>query len=169
MRSSQDIIGLPVIQRVDGKKLGIVRDLLFDDHQQCYGLLLESGKWVKRGQFIPANRVSALGQDAVMVEDSSAALPLDEAVEESMGFFSGDKKLKGRSVIQATGQELGMVENVYIGEELGKLIGYELSDGLISDLTEGRKVLHSHQPLTWGEDVLIAPSVGIELVDNRRR
>jgi uncharacterized protein YrrD len=42
-------------------------------------------------------------------------------------------------------------------EEVGTLIGYELSDGWISDLTEGRKWIKTHTPPVWGKDVLIAP------------
>ena len=64
--------------------------------------------------------------------------------------------LKGRSVLLTSGYELGVIENVYFMEEMGTIIGYELSDGWIDDLMEGRKVLKASEPLVWGQDVLIA-------------
>ncbi len=60
----------------------------------------------------------------------------------------------------SNGRELGMVEDVYFMEDMGILMGYELSDGFISDLREGRKVFRPNSPLTWGEDVLIASMEG---------
>lgn len=160
MRKSQDVIGLPVIHVATGKRLGTVRDLLFDEQQRMVGLLLENGGWIRRGRFIPFTRIASLGADAVILDSEEDIYPLDEGEQGWFGLLTGQRKLKGRPVMMSNGRELGMVEDVYFLEGMGTLMGYELSDGLISDLREGRKVFRPDSPLTWGEDVLIASMEG---------
>ncbi len=167
LRKSQDVIGLPVIQVNTGQRLGVVRDLLFDEQQILRGVLLENGGWVRRGSFIPSERIASFGADAVIVDSEEAVLPLDEEQQRWIGLLSGQRKLKGRQVMMANGEELGIVEDVYFKEDLGTLVGYELSDGFLADIREGRKVLQPTDQLTWGEDVLIAPTVGISIQDAR--
>ncbi|QKG85072.1 photosystem reaction center subunit H [Kroppenstedtia pulmonis] len=155
MRKSQDIIGLPVIHVNTGKQLGRVKDLLFDRQQYLRGVLLESGGWVRRGRYIPTERIGSLGEDAVMVNSEADILPLNEAQNQWVGLLTGQRKLKGLPVMQSDGRELGMVEDVYFMEEMGTLMGYELSDGFINDLRLGRKIYQPDSPLTWGKDALI--------------
>lgn len=102
-----------------------------------------------------------------MVDSDQVILPFDRNAEEWISIYNGENKLKGRPLLTAGGCEMGMVENVYFMEEVGTLIGYELSGGLISDLAEGRKVVKTTHPLTWGKDVLIAPHDRIEVKDAR--
>ncbi|SMO63073.1 PRC-barrel domain-containing protein [Melghirimyces algeriensis] len=159
MRSSQEVIGLPVIHLQTGKRLGTVQDLLFDADQQMIGVLLEHPGWIRRGRYIPFFKIRSLGADAVIV-NSEADIHSVKENQDWHGLLTGQRKLKGRPVMLANGQELGMVEDVYILENRGILLGYELSEGLISDLTEGRKVFRPGSPLMWGEDVLIASMDG---------
>lgn len=156
MRKSQDIIGLPIIHVNTGKQLGAVRDLLFDREQQFRGLLVEMKGWMNRGKYLPADGIRSLGNDAVIVDREENIRPFDSAAGEWIGLLTGQSKLKGRTVMMADGSQLGMVEEVYLGQDLGTLWGYELSEGFFNDLMEGRKVIRPHTPLTWGEDVLIA-------------
>lgn len=157
MRKSQDIIGLAVIPLDTGKKTGTVRDLLFDNQQRFLGILMEEPGIFRRKRWIPAEKIRNMGKDAVMVDSEQSILPLSELGASFISLESGPFAIKGKPVLSPAGAELGVVENVYFLEEVGTLIGYELSEGLISDLTEGRKWLQTQSPLVWGEDVLIAP------------
>ncbi len=101
-----------------------------------------------------------------MVDSEDVVSSLGDEQREWVGLLSGDRKLKGRPVIKASGRELGWVEDVYFREEMGTLIGYELSDGFLSDVLSGRKVLKPGAlHLTWGKDVIIAPDEDIPLHD----
>ncbi len=166
MRKSRDVIGLPVIVSETGEQIGTVRDLLFDGRQNLRGVLLERDGWLRRGRFVAVENIAAFGADAVMIDSEDAVSPLGNEQREWVGLLSGDRKLKGRPVIKASGRELGWVEDVYFREELGTLIGYELSDGFLSDVLSGRKVLKPGAlHLTWGKDVIIAPDEDIPLQD----
>lgn len=163
MHKSQEVIGLSVVHLKTGKKLGVVRDILFDAKQRFCGLLLEDGGWLKRRRYIPKENIYAIGRDAVVIRHEAQILLLDETAKEWTGICSGQKKLKGLPILLASGYELGVIENVYFMEEMGTLVGYELSDGLINDLMEGRKVVRPNQPLIWGQDVLIAQTDRLEV------
>lgn len=157
MRKSQDVLGLPVISIGSGKEMGVVRDLLFDNRQHLFGLLLESKGWTKRRRYIPAERIVSFGLDAVTVDSEEAVRSLAADHDEVVGVCSGRRRLKGLPVMTTTGDELGRLENVYFMEEVGTLVGYELTEGFLSDMREGRKTLHSDENLTWGDDALIIP------------
>lgn len=166
MRKSRDVIGLPVIVSETGEQIGTVRDLLFDGRQKLRGILLEKEGLMRRGRFIAIENIAAFGADAVMIDSENAVSPLGDEQRNWVGLLSGDRKLKGRPVIMANGKELGWVEDVYFREELGTLIGYELSDGFLADVISGRKVLRPGTThLKWGKDVIIAPDEEIPLRD----
>ncbi|SDW65700.1 Uncharacterized protein YrrD, contains PRC-barrel domain [Marininema mesophilum] len=159
MRKSQDVIGLPVVHVKTGKRMGDVKDLLFDEEQRLRGLLLECGGWIRSGRFIPVERIRAFGVDAVILDSEADIFPLSRGQKAWMSLLTGERKLKGRPILSQCGQALGTVEGVYFREEMGILSGYELSDGFFNDLREGRKIYRPQVPLVWeGEDVLIAPA-----------
>ena len=164
MRKSQEVIGLSIIHLETGKKLGTVCDLLFDEQQKLRGIVMEEGSLFKRQKFIAADHVISIGKDAVVV-DNEQPFSSNPQNPNWMSVCSGEKKLKGRAILTSNGYEMGLVENVYFMEEMGTLIGYELSDGIINDIRDGRKWLKATTPLIWGEDVLIAPADQIEVKD----
>jgi uncharacterized protein YrrD len=163
LRTSQEVIGLAVYHQETGKKLGTVCDLLFDDSNKLRGLLLENGGWLKRRRFLPAEAILSIGKDAVVMKKGKTLQPLDSSLQQCYGLVTGDKALRGRSLLLTSGLQLGTVENVYFQEELGTLIGYELSEGWLNDLRFGRKMLKAKEPLIWGEDTLLANSGQIQL------
>lgn len=156
MQKSQEVIGLSVFHRKSGQKVGVVKDILFDASQCFMGLLLEDGGWFQRRRYIPNDNIVSIGRDAVIIEDRKRILPFDESTKDWTGVCSGQKSLKGQPVLLTSGHELGIIENVYFMEEMGTIVGYELSDGWLHDVVEGRKVLKTSEPLIWGRDACIA-------------
>jgi uncharacterized protein YrrD len=168
LRKSQEVIGLPILYLYTGKEVGTVCDLLFDgDSQQFQGVVLESGDFMKKRKYIPSDHITSIGKDAVVVDSQELILPIDATAKTWISLLSGEQRLRGRPIFLSNGYSLGMVENVYFLEEMGTLIGYEISDGLLHDLQYGRKMLKSDQPLLWGVDVLIAPEGQVHLQDAR--
>lgn len=165
MRKSQEVIGLSIFHLQAGKKIGTVLDLLFNDAKQLLGILLENGGLFKSRKYIPAEKIVSIGKDAVIVQKDARPLSLDKLNSTWIGLFNGQKHMKGRSILLSTGDEIGSIEGVYFMEEVGTLIGYELSNGLIDDFRHGRKILKTHKPLIWGDDVCIALSNEVEIRD----
>ena len=46
-------------------------------------------------------------------------------------------------MISEEGEPLGFLKDVYFQEEVGTIVGYEITDGFFSDITEGKQVIKS--------------------------
>lgn len=149
-----DVLGLPVMSLANGEEVGRVRDLLFDSNHSLKGVMMESRGLLHRKHFIPADQIHALGDDCLTIKDASALTSLHD--QDQRGCYTMGS-LKGKHVITRNGQELGQVKDVYFREELGSIVGYELSDGFLSDVMEGRKILKRPEQITYGKDALIVP------------
>ncbi|TCS83812.1 PRC-barrel domain-containing protein [Tepidibacillus fermentans] len=156
MRKVLDVIGLPVLDTSSGKMIGSVKDVYFNDEGSLMGIAVESKSFFSKTAFLSFENIGAIGDDAVTVGTKRLLSPLD-AIDHYHGFYSGKTLLKGQPIITTNGHELGHVEDVYFMEEMGKIIGYELSDGLLSDITEGRRVIEFPQKMIIGEDAMIVP------------
>lgn len=112
------------------------------------------GLW-RKGPFIPIEQILSIGEDALTVETDDMGSAIDPSAFHSI--IDGGDKLKGKPVITTHGVELGVVEDVYFREEMGTIIGYELTDGFFSDVTQGRKVLPKKETFTVGTDAIVVP------------
>lgn len=157
MKRARDIIGLPVICVQSGKQVGTVKDLLMGDEWQVEAVLLEPRHWFSATSCVLWKDVISLGDDAITIENEEAISRLDESLAYT-SLVNGGRKVKGMPVLTVNGQQLGIVDDVYLDQELGNnVIGYELTEGFISDWKEGRKWLPLPESVTLGEDVIIVP------------
>jgi uncharacterized protein YrrD len=151
------VIGLPVIALEAGQELGVVRDVLFDEDWRFQGLLVEVKAFFRRGRYIPSDSIHAIGEDCVTIVDEEDMLPA-QGLDHLNGFNSGPVKVKGKPVITSNGEHLGQLEDVYFDfQTLRTIVGYEISDGLLADLVDGRRVLRNPEKVTIGEDALVIP------------
>lgn len=139
----------------NGKQIGKAMDVIFDSDWQIQGILLEQGSWFQKSRYIPISHIHAIGDDAVTIHHEQQTSTLE--LGEYYSLTTGPRKVKGIPVLTANGHQLGMVEDVYFLEEVGTIIGYELSDGFLSDIKEGRRTLKRPNKTTFGEDAIIVP------------
>lgn len=156
MYKANDVIGLPVLDLQAGQERGVVRDVLFDEDLAFQGLLVEVKAMFRRGRFIRADSIHSIGDDYVTISDIEALLPIHGA-DHLNGVRAGPIRMIGKPIITANGHRLGQVEDIYFQTEFGTIIGYEVSDGLLSDLMEGRKAIKHMDRTTVGEDAVILP------------
>lgn len=156
MRKLQDVIGLPVLDIGSGKNIGVVKDLYFNQKGELKGLALEKEGFFKKIHFLSFEDVGSIGDDAVTISSKDLLTPLHEN-DQYYSFQLGKNIYKELPVITTNGHELGHIKDVYFMEEVGKIIGYEISDGFLSDITEGRRTIKVPQKLIIGEDAMIVP------------
>jgi uncharacterized protein YrrD len=158
LRRAQDIIGLPVIAVKKGKQIGKVRDIMIDSEWNACGILLEHKRWFSSPKYVAWEDLISVGDDAVMLGSEDAVHSEEEKFPEVILWNGSHRKIHGMPVVTVNGHQLGIIEDVYFGENMGrKIVGYELTDGLISDLREGRKWLPAPEQVTLGEDAVIVP------------
>jgi uncharacterized protein YrrD len=155
VRTFSSIKGLPVYDKSSGKELGKVLDLCFDKKGTVNGLMMDTKGLLKKNKLIPLSEISSFGLDGIMVAND---LDEERMTEKLMGLHfleSGQDRIIGKPLVTTEGDKLGLVEDVYFKEELGTIIGYEVTDGFFADMTEGRKIFKSSNPLTIGENIVI--------------
>lgn len=153
MHRSHDIIGLPVIEMKTGKEVGRVRDLLFDERWHYRGILLEYKGFFKQGRYLTAEVISAIGDDCVMIPDERVISYYQQSPD-WIALLAGPDQLKGKPVVTTCGRYLGFIEDVYFQEKPAKIVAYELSDGLLSDIMDGRQRVDQVDAIL-GEEIVI--------------
>ncbi|UII54982.1 PRC-barrel domain-containing protein [Cytobacillus spongiae] len=151
MRTFSIVKGLPVFELKSGSKIGEVCDFSIANGR-VKGLLLKKGALLKKTYFIDIHDVSSFGWNGVMLKDPKA-LKRIKRVEDYT--FDGHNRLNRRMMLTSSGDQLGLLEDVYFLEEMGTIVGYELSDGFFSDVTEGKRVIKTNQPPAIGKDAII--------------
>lgn len=147
LRTFAAIEGLPVLSLATGEECGHVVDLLYDNGAVA-GLVIDVKGWFKRHMMLPLEVVDSFGEDGVMVADSDVLRPFHKS--KAAVLKSGRNRLQGTPLLTREGEKLGLVEDVYFHEEMGTIIGYEVTEGLVADILEGRKVVKSEAKLTIG-------------------
>jgi uncharacterized protein YrrD len=166
LRKAKELIGLPVLSVDSGKQAGLVKDLLMDEAWNLHGIVLEAKIWFSSIRYINWEDIIACGEDAVTIPSEDAIHTLEDDIH-LIALSNGKLRVKGLPVITVGGDQLGMVEDVYFEPNMGRqIIGYELSEGFISDLKDGRKWLPMPDKAVRGEDAIIVPIHSIEEVED---
>jgi uncharacterized protein YrrD len=161
VRRAVDILGAQVMNVSSGEIVGRVHDLLFDREGRLKGLLLEKKYWFGKVPYLPVSELLSIGEDLVTIETEPHLT--NESVEDTwVHLVNGDQSMRGVPVITSNGQQLGVLEDVYFQEEVGTIIGYELSDGFFSDLMEGRRIIKKPSKLFIGKDAFVVHQVDDE-------
>lgn len=152
MRFSQETAGLPVIHAASGREVGKLKEWLLDeDGATVVAFITEGSGWLPHRRVFSYRDVLGMGPDAVLVSREGNHLEGDPPQIEG----HPTRRFIGRRVLSDSGAELGLVEDILIEEETGRVAGWRLSSGLVDDILEGRQVMDPPAEMSFGEDVLI--------------
>lgn len=152
MRTFSLLKGQPVFETNSGQKIGEICDLCISSNGTVKGLLVKKGVFFKQSFFLDIQKVVSFGLDGVMIEDNIQLKKLKDDPEYTL---THKHSLDGMMMLSKSGESLGLLKDVYFQEELGTIIGYEITDGFFSDLTEGKQIIQSEKPLAIGKDAII--------------
>jgi uncharacterized protein YrrD len=152
LRTFSLLKGLPVYELASGQKLGEVCDVSISSNGSVVGLLVKKGAFIKKTFQVKVDQVSSFGEDGVMVRDKSALEKLETEPEYT---FEHNESLAGKKLLSEEGEQLGLLEDVYFMEELGTIVGYELTDGFFSDIANGKRVIKTTGPPAIGKDAIV--------------
>jgi len=111
------------------------------------GLLVKVSNRVIR---VDLESVHAFGQDAVTLRE----LPENNSTSEAEASNWFDRVL-GKPLLSDDGVDMGTIDDLCFDEQSGTLLGFQVSGGLIQDLTEGKELLPLGRRITYGEDAVI--------------
>lgn len=155
MRTFSLLKDLPVYDEKSAEELGRVSDLCLTSDGKVNALIMKGKGLFERDRVVPIESISSIGDDGVMVSDRTLLELLDNEADTPTYFLHTHHGLFRKPLLSSEGQKLGLLEDVYFTEEVGTIIGYEVTDGFFADITEGKKVIKTNEPLKIGEDVIV--------------
>ncbi len=159
MRKGKSLIGLRIISQTEGAALGVVRDLIFDSNASDLLALLISERdlfGLIDAQIVPWEFVRSIGSDAIMVTGAEARVKAGD-YPRVKHVMSSAHALSGTQVYTSDGSLIGSFADMCIDETTGRIIGYELSGGFISDTMSGKRFMPAPREMSLGEHVAIVP------------
>lgn len=153
MRTFASIKGLPVFIQQSGAKAGVIEELCLDEYGNVYGFIIDVEGFLKRDRYLPLSQIHVIGEDGVIIANEKAFLT-KPSQSHIRCLHDSKKGICGKSLYTTQGQRLGIVADVYFQEHLGKITGYEVSDGFFADLTEGKKVIPVQSSCSIGEEAV---------------
>jgi len=157
MRRGKEVIGKKIVALSGEVHADQVRDLIFDvTGQRLLGLLVDEGGWFHAARVLPFEQVKSIGEDAVMITDLNAVVSARD-VPGLSEVLSSNHKLIGTQLMTTDGEDLGSLADLYFDEQSGRVIGYDVSGGIFSDLSGGRSYVPASDDFQLGKDVATVP------------
>ena len=127
MKTSAEILGLPVISITEGRELGMSKTLLIDAKNGAVAAItIEDDDWYRGVKLIPFDSVIAVGADAITITNSENILTLEDAVDFE-NLLDENVRIIGTKAITKAGTIQGSVSEIYVGDD-GKVVQCEISD-----------------------------------------
>ena len=150
-----ELLGLPVISRSNGEILGEVDDVIYlPTLSHILGLVIKS----KEKYYTERDNIYKIGSDLVILNHSGQVHDYKQAP--GIGLNDGNGTILGETVITNEGREVGSVNDLIIDEDDYKVVGYEVSGGVIQDVLQGRNILSLDDNIIYGKDALIINGKG---------
>ncbi|MCR4435406.1 MAG: PRC-barrel domain-containing protein [Clostridiales bacterium] len=159
MEKYSEVVGLPVICAETGKTAGTVKDVVFcPKSKEVKAFLLERKGFEIKNKAILLEDVLSLGRDALVVSDFKKAVYLDKIGEKG--------EVIGLKVYSRSGDDLGVVKDILFDYRTGTIEGVELSDGLLQDIVQGRKILPLFGKVEFSEENILVDGEASEEMDS---
>jgi len=145
-----DLIGVPVVSNAAAKKIGRVKEVLFNPRANAlFGLVVSSEEKDSPVLLIPLRGIRSIGKDAITVESMNVAEHFEEntqaqEISAAGGYHSGMK------VMTESGESVGKIDKVTIKED-GTVAFYHSSSGLFGSKHE----IEPSEVKSGSEDMII--------------
>ena len=161
MERYSEVIGLPVICIRDGKKIGVIKDVIFCPKlQEVKGFLLERRGCQISKRVVLLKDVIDLGTDALVIDDHTCLKEFRKLKSTSELKDSGN--VSGLRVYSRAGRDIGIVKDVLFDHKTGMIEGVEVSDGLIQDLVQGRNIVPLLGRVEFSEENILVDKEAVE-------
>ncbi len=155
MLKGREIISLPVVALNNGKQVGEVKDLVYDiNENRVVGYLVENGGWLRNSKGFLHEDICRREDESLIITDESAIKPV-KSIPALKQTIVAKSDIRGRRVEYEDGRIIGIIQDLILDENTGEIIGYEISDGVIEDLLNGRFTI-PNTGLSIGPDRVIA-------------
>lgn len=155
MVKGRHLLSLPVINYNTGEQLAEIKDLIYDPYNnKLLGFLVEEGNWFWGSKVLLFDQVYHIGIDVITVSSKESILD-SAAYPEIKELLKKQVKINGYKLLSEKGKDIGTIQDLIFDPVKGNITGYEVSNGIVGDLLEGRRCISIPQTITMAENVLI--------------
>ncbi|WP_158553312.1 PRC-barrel domain-containing protein [Peribacillus saganii] len=134
----------------NGTKLGQVHDLAINANGTVIGLIICRPALFRSSIFVPLEDILCFGRDEVMIAEKAGR------GNKFTGYtLYSHEPIAGKILLSNSGEELGLLHDVYFDEKQGTIVAYEASDGFFADISVGTKVIQTSCPPIFGKDAVV--------------
>lgn len=157
-RKISSFIGLPIFSLNRGKKLGYVKQVVYDgEKNKLLAFTIEERGVISPHRLVLTfDQVHSIGYDAVMVEDERV-FKTEKDSPDIRDILRRDVSIIGKRILTESGTELGNIRDILVNDETGAAISYEVSAGLAKDIRGGLSYIEAPKAQTVGVDAVIVP------------
>lgn len=159
-RTGKELINAPIFSVSQGEEIGRVHDVIFNPEQ---GHLVGVTIKVKGGLFrggktllLRSENIHSIGDDAITVQSEELPQEIDQKVSD-YAEEAGESVL-GKRLMTDEGDFLGKIDDVLVDRHSRRIVAYEVSGGLWSDLMRGQTDVPVEHILSVGPDVVVVPA-----------
>ena len=168
MRKGKSVIGKPILSLADGARLQEVKDVILGaGNDTVVGLLADEGGFLASSLVVPIDEVTAFGRDAVVIARRESVIAANQ-VPEIGSIVARHQSLLGTRVFTETGDDQGKLNDVYFDEPTGRIMGFELSGGVVADATQGTRYIPVEELVRVGPDVAYVHPETADLLEQQR-
>ncbi|AEE95591.1 PRC-barrel domain-containing protein [Mahella australiensis] len=152
MKASHQIIGLPVISAQEGIEAGNIKELLIDPQKRAVRFaVVDDGQWYFGANIVDISDILGIGDDAIVIKSRDAIKKITE-VEEAVRLVKVEPPLLGQIVMTHKGKIVGTVEEYFVHEDNGHLLGCRIQS---SSETEDADFVPDDNILTYGTKAVV--------------
>lgn len=155
MLKGREIISLPIITLDNNKQIGEVKNLIYDyDSGLVLGYIVENKGWLRDARAIAHQDVVNITQDAIFIKKGSDVKKVSEhpVLKEHL---NTKIDVLGMRIENPEGSCLGVVQDLVLEGMSGKITGFEVSDGVVQDLLNGRTTIQNETVKFVGDKFII--------------
>jgi uncharacterized protein YrrD len=127
MFTGESLIGRRVLARQEGQMLDSVKDVVIDTAQRrVVAFLIHEGRLFSAPTVVPLEKVTSIGDDAVVVTDAASAVAVDQ-YPMVKDILDRDDRLVGKAVYTDSGNVFGKVVDVEFELPTGNIVEIKVS------------------------------------------
>jgi uncharacterized protein YrrD len=152
MRKVNTIIGQKLISLADGHEIAEVKDVVLDrSFEHLTAIVVDEGGLMSDARVVPVGAVHSYGKDAIVIARDDAVVAGGTLPDTDL---SSGNALAGKKVFSSAGEQVGTLSDVYFEEDDGRVVGFEISSGVVNDAAGGRKFLPAQQLDHVGDEIV---------------
>lgn len=155
MKKGMEIKGLPVIELKTGEKVGNCKSIIFNvNKKKILGITFKLKENIQSSKIVLLKDIESFGENAITIKCKKSVLAADN-FHNMPEIIKEQNKIIDSILITDKGKEIGTISDIIFDESDGKIYGFEISDGLIKDIIEGRGFLPFSVNFKIGTNALI--------------